>query len=149
MDLLPTFARLAGGREPQDRTIDGHDIRPLLFGAINAATPYDVFYYYYMQQLQAVRSGPWKLFLPEASERHPHLSHNVKSRELLFNLIDDISCKNDVSDDHPEIVDRLMKLAERGRTDLGDTNRSGNGQRLVGKLASPTARVKPNAVTTN
>ena len=144
MDLLPTFACLAGGRPPEDRTIDGHDIRPLLFGAQNARTPYDVFYYYYMQQLQAVRSGPWKLFLPEASERHPHPSDDGKPGELLFHLIDDVGCYKNVSDEHPEIVDRLTKLAERGRRELGDTNRTGSGQRLIGKSANPSARVKAN-----
>jgi len=48
---------------PQDRKIDGLDIRPLLTGAPGAKSPHEV-YYYYLDQLQAVRSGPWKLFLP-------------------------------------------------------------------------------------
>lgn len=38
MDLLPTFARLADGQPPRDRTIDGHDIRPLLFGRPEATS---------------------------------------------------------------------------------------------------------------
>jgi len=57
MDFLPTFARLAGAQVPADRTIDGHDIRPLLFGQEGAKSPYEAFYYYCMEQLQAVRSG--------------------------------------------------------------------------------------------
>ena len=52
MDLLPTFARLAGGQPPQDRIIDGHDI---LIGEPGATTPYETFYYYAQDQLQAVR----------------------------------------------------------------------------------------------
>ena len=145
MDLLPTFARLAGGHEPLDRVIDGHDIRPLLFGVSRAVTPYEVFYYYDMQQLQAVRSGPWKLFVPleGTHERHPHLSRNEKSRPLLFNLFEDISCENDVAAQHPQVVASLMALAEEGRADLGDQHRPGKGQRPVGKVENPTPRVKP------
>ena len=37
MDLLPTFARMAGGPEPQDRTIDGRDLTPLLTTGIAGA----------------------------------------------------------------------------------------------------------------
>ena len=32
MDFLPTFARMAGTREPQDRRIDGRDIGALMHG---------------------------------------------------------------------------------------------------------------------
>ncbi|MHC4679560.1 MAG: sulfatase-like hydrolase/transferase, partial [Planctomycetota bacterium] len=64
LDLLPTLARLAGTREPQDRIIDGKDIRPLMTGRPGAKSPHEAFYYYQMDQLQAVRSGRWKLHLP-------------------------------------------------------------------------------------
>ena len=79
MDLLPTFARLAGGQPPSDRIIDGKDITPLLFGEQNAKTPHEAFYYYQQDQLQAVRSGPWKLFLPVETNRHPHFKKNPKA----------------------------------------------------------------------
>lgn len=141
MDLLPTFAGLAGGRKPEDRTIDGHDILPLLLGVENSITPYEVFYYYYMQQLQAVRSGPWKLFLAAATHRHPHLSPDDRRRPLLFHLLDDVSCERDVAGKNPEIVARLRRLAEEGRTELGDANRAGAGQRQIGKTTDPTPRV--------
>jgi arylsulfatase A-like enzyme len=64
MDLLPTFARLAGTEPPKDRVIDGYDIWPLMVGDIEAESPYEAFYYYYVGQLQAVRSDRWKLHLP-------------------------------------------------------------------------------------
>src|SRR5207247_3296038 len=38
VDMLPTFAKLAGGAAPDDRPIDGKDIRPLLFGENGAKT---------------------------------------------------------------------------------------------------------------
>src|SRR4051794_8344261 len=64
MDLLPTFARLSGGKTPADRIIDGKDIWPLLSGETEARSPHKAYYYYWAQHLQAVRSGPWKLHLP-------------------------------------------------------------------------------------
>jgi len=43
MDLLPTFAHLAGTAPPSDRIIDGKDIRTLLERPEVSQTPYDVF----------------------------------------------------------------------------------------------------------
>ena len=142
MDLLPTCALLAGIKPPADRKIDGHDIRPLLRGDSGAKSPYDAFYYYYQKQLQAVRSGPWKLFLPlENFVRHPHFSKDDSATPLLFNVAEDIGSQHNVADQHPEIVRRLTALAAAARQDLGDDDRSGKGQRSAGKVATPTARV--------
>ena len=142
MDLLPTFARLAGGRPPDDRIIDGHDIRPLIFAEPGAKTPYKAFYYYYREQLQAVRSGPWKLFVPlEKFSRHPYFRKNQKAQPLLFNVVDDISSANNVAAQHPEQVRRLTALAEIARADLGDQNRPGANQRPPGKIEQPKPQV--------
>jgi arylsulfatase A-like enzyme len=142
MDLLPTFAKLAGGRAPEDRKIDGHDIAPLLYGKADARSPYEAFYYYHQQQLQAVRSGPWKLFLPvETSRPHPHFSKNRKPEYLLFNVVEDIGSKHNVAAEHPDIVARLKEIAEQARADLGDQGVRGQGQRPAGKVRKPTPRV--------
>lgn len=135
MDLLPTFARLAGGGPPKDRKIDGHDIAPLLFGEKGARTPYRAFYYYHQQQLQAVRSGPWKLFLPvQPVGAHPHFSEDFPPRPLLFHLVDDVACQHDVAAEHPDVVARLTAYADEAREDLGDAGKTGKGQRPAGKI---------------
>jgi len=59
MDLLPTLAALAGTRPAAERPIDGKDIWPLMAGEKGARSPHAAFYYYYMSQLQAVRSGSY------------------------------------------------------------------------------------------
>ena len=144
MDLLPTFARMAGGKEPQDRKIDGHDIKHLIVGEADAKTPYEVFYYYDGRQLQAVRSGPWKLFVPLDSFRnHPHFSKMAggSKEPFLFNVVEDIASEKNVAAEHPDIVARLMKLAEAGRADLGNGTKRGTGQRERGKVENPVARV--------
>ncbi len=144
MDLLPTFARLAGVLPPSDMKIDGHDIRALLFEETCSKTPYEALYYYNRDQLQAIRSGPWKLFLPlTRAIRHPHYpgSHNGPTEALLFNVVDDVSCSNNLASVHPEIVDRLEALASQAREELGDFERPGKGQRARGRVEHPSPRV--------
>ena len=142
MDLLPTFAHLAGTQPPQDRKIDGHDIRPLIFAQPEAQTPYDAFYYYAQDQLQAVRSGPWKLFLPLKSfSRHPHFRKGQEPEPLLFHVVDDIGSTRNVASEHPDQVRRLTELAEIARADLGDSGRPGAHQRPPGKVDHPEPRL--------
>jgi len=137
MDLLPTFARLAGGTPPADRTIDGRDIRPLLAGAPNAGAPHEAFFYYHMDQLQAVRSGSWKLRLP-LTQRVTDLRGNTRSDAgALFDVVRDPAEAEDLADAHPEIVERLLALAEIAREDLGDRGRPGRDQRPAGRVDNP------------
>ena len=141
MDLLPTFNELAGNPIALSRTIDGHNIRRLLHGKKRARSPYEAFYYYQEDQLQAVRSGKWKLFLPvQGNPRHPHIHSGQPTEPLLFNVVDDIASKNNVAAEHPRVVKRLLKLAEVARRDLGDKGIKGSGQRAAGKVESPIAQ---------
>jgi arylsulfatase len=63
LDILPTFAALAGAQTPKDRVIDGEDIRHLFHGQLDQANPDKAFFYYFRVHLQAVRQGKWKLHL--------------------------------------------------------------------------------------
>ncbi len=141
MDLLPTFAKLAGGSAPSDRKIDGKDIAPLLFGEQGAKSPYDAFYYYHQDQLQAVRSGKWKLFLPVTAAGHPHFSKKNEPQPLLFDVVNDISSENNVAEKHPDVVKRLMAIADQAKQDLGDKGSKGSGQRERGEIAEGTEPV--------
>ena len=138
MDLLPTLTRLAGGEPPRDRILDGHDIRPLLFAEPSAVSPYEAFYYYDRDQLHALRQGPWKLFVPlDSFRRHPHFGDERPVEPLLFNLVGDVGSSRNVAPEHPEIVERLMVLAEQARVDLGDRGRPGSNQRRPGVVEEP------------
>jgi arylsulfatase A-like enzyme len=142
MDLLPTFAHLASTAPPTDRIIDGHDIRPLVFGIPGAKSPYEVFYYYNQDQLQAVRSGPWKLFLPLATfSRHPHFQRGQATTPLLFNVVTDIGSTTNVADEYPDVVRRLTGLASQARADLGDAGQAGQNQRARGRIEKPKPQV--------
>lgn len=137
MDLLPTFAGLAGTKAPTDRIIDGKDIWSLMKGKKGAKSPHKAFYYYQIDQLQAVRSGPWKLHLPLKTKRRNWGKPIPNSPLQLYNLDADITEKNNVADKNPDVVKRLFALAEKARDDLGDLNRKGKNQRPAGWIENP------------
>jgi len=132
MDLLPTFARLAGTKPPTNRIIDGKNIWPLMSGQKSAKSPHEAFYYYFMDQLQAVRSGKWKLHLPLKQKKKNWGGPTLDVPLQLYDLEADIGEKNNVADQHPEVVKRLLVLAEKAREDLGDVGRKGKNQRPAG-----------------
>ncbi len=113
MDFLPTLAALTNQPLPEE-PIDGHDIRPLLFG--NGRSPYRYLLYYYEDQLQAIRAGRYKLYLPLSSpKRHPHFRPGKPTRPLLFDVVNDPGCRQDLSSRLPDVVQRLSELAESAR----------------------------------
>lgn len=139
-DLYPTFARLAGTTPPTDRIIDGKDIWPLLTGAPGARTPHEHFYHYSGGELQAVRSGEWKLRLQTSSRAQDiYIGAQVPEftiPEALYNLKTDIGEQKNVLKDHKEVGDRLRAIAGKAREDLGDlrTGAVGKNVRPLGML---------------
>ena len=109
MDLLPTFARLAGADIPSDRIIDGKDIWPVLAG--KAATPHETFFYHRGNDLQAVRSGDWKL-------------HIAKGKPIqLYNLQSDIGETSNLLKQNPAVVQRLTRYLSDFEKDIEMNNR--------------------------
>lgn len=148
MDLLPTITRLAGTRPPVDRVIDGHDLMPVLTNRPDAVSPYDEagFFYYYREQLQAVRSGPWKLYLPlqqKLCRLDGSLSNAKPAPVELYDVRNDIGETREVAAAHPDIVLRLQALADVARQDLGDLGREGARQRPAGWVENPVPQLLP------
>jgi arylsulfatase A-like enzyme len=144
IDILPTFAVLSGGRVPDDRIIDGKDIGPLLKD-VAANSPHEAFYYYHTTQLQAVRSGQWKLILPQDSKKRGWSRHEANTPLKLIDLSTDIKEAENVSEQHPEIVEKLLDFAAQAKRDLGDEEVVGDGQRSSGWVAKPSPRVMVSA----
>jgi arylsulfatase A-like enzyme len=153
IDVLPTIAKLIGAELPQHR-IDGLDISPLLFGEEGATSPHTLFACYYEGgQLQAVRDARWKLHLPHGyrtlgGEPGGVDGSPVPYREsriglALFDLRSDPGETTDVAAEHPEVVERLQRGAQKLREDLGDrlTGVEGAGRRPAGRLAEGDARL--------
>ncbi len=142
LDILPTLARLGAAQLPADRIIDGHDIMPILSNAPGATSPCDGpgFFFYHREQLQAVRSGPWKLYLPlekKLTGLSGSLVQTVSSKAELYDVRNDIGETREAAAAHPDVVERLLSLAERAREDLGDLGREGAGQRPAGWVDEP------------
>ena len=107
-DRHPADVRGPGRRTVDpERIIDGKDIRPLLFGEPGAKCPHEAYYYYWNRELQAVRSGPWKLHFPHTYPSVPpgtggtggNPARGVKASTnlVLYNLEADVGETTDVS----------------------------------------------------
>jgi arylsulfatase A-like enzyme len=112
LDVLPTFAALAGASLADDRVIDGVNQRALLEGRSEDGAR-DRFFYYDEGELQAVRVGPWKLRLPglKRLRNWPEFDRGSQDAQL-FHLGRDIGESNDLSNEEPEVVKRLMHIAD-------------------------------------
>jgi arylsulfatase A-like enzyme len=147
IDLLPTLAALAGSPVSTERSsssIDGRDIWPHLSGKKNAREPHDALYFYWGDELHAVRSGRWKLHLPhpwrevleEGRGGEPGKIRQSRTELALYDLERDPGETTDLAAAHPEIVRKLQVFVERARADLGDalTARTGKNLRPAGAL---------------
>lgn len=142
IDLLPTIAHLVDAELPE-HTIDGKNIFPLMTDE-HAKSPHEAYFLYYGRQLQAVRSGRWKLHLPHGYRTMagrpggtggiPTNYSQAKIELSLFDLQSDPGETTDVKDQHPEVVERLQHLAAQARAELGDAKQKGSGQRPAGQL---------------
>jgi arylsulfatase len=136
MDLLPTFADLAGESLPENLTIDGKDLMPLWTGKTDQS-PHDYYYYYCYTDLQAIRDDRWKLVLPRSETpkwmnwwaRHIHAVETLE----LYDLRADISETTNIAAEHPEVVERLLAQIEIAREELGDAGTIGSGARFFDK----------------
>jgi len=150
IDVLPTFMKLAGGKLPNDRKIDGADLSRILLGQ-SKDSPREAHYYFSGNKLEAVRSGPWKLAIAPQNEntgKQQKKKEEDKKKEdkkkedkkpftpKLYNLAADIGETTDVSAEHPDIVKRLQTLVAKMDADLGKT-KQGPGVRSPGRVAKP------------
>ena len=147
LDILPTFAALAGAKAPSDRVIDGKDITHLFHGDFAKADPGRAFFYYLNVHLQAVREGKWKLHLPRRKaetahlpfSRNPHIGDADRDgyeEPFLVDLENDIGETTNLAKSHPKVVERLHGLAEKMRNDAGDFDRTGKNMRFFDPLES-------------
>lgn len=147
IDLFPTFAKLIGAELPK-LPIDGKDVWPLFACEKGAKCPHEAYFHYYgTNQLQAVRSGKWKLMLPHTAtqmleDRKPGADgkpggyKQVKfDNPMLFDLEKDLGETTDVSEKQPEVLKKLLALADGMRAELGDslTKTQGKGNREPGR----------------
>ncbi|MEW6746971.1 MAG: sulfatase-like hydrolase/transferase [Planctomycetota bacterium] len=106
IDMLPTFAALAGIPVPAEIELDGEDVSDILLGTPRARSSLLLWEYRFevlghplnRSPSLAIREGPWKLLL------NPN-----RSRLELYNLIENPGESEDVASIHPQLVQRLAE----------------------------------------
>ncbi len=137
IDLLPTAASVCGAELPR-RKIDGRNIWPLLSGEAAGIADHPYFFYYRVNELQAVRQGDWKLYLPHSYRsmkgQQPGAdglpgayTHFEVSAPELYNLREDPTEESNRAQSRPELVDSLLHLAAGMRSELGDALTGADG----------------------
>ena len=152
IDVLPTVAELIDAPLPE-RSIDGRSATALLFDEPGARSPQDHYlFYYHANDLEAIRSGRWKMHLPHGyrsmGDREvgrdgipTQYNYGVRTDLVLYDLETDPGETTDVSDRYPEVMERMLAIAESARADLGDrlTKREGTGRREPGRIPEEEA----------
>ncbi len=142
IDVLPTLAHVTGAKLPE-LTIDGLNIWKLLTEP-GANSLHEALYFYWNRELQAVRSGPWKLHLPHnyqtlkagGGKDGKPAAYEIKKLELsLYHLVNDPAESQNLAEKEPEQLARLMKHVETARSELGDSLSQREGRvRLPGMV---------------
>jgi arylsulfatase A len=113
LDILQTFASLAGAQTPSDRVLDGYDLSRTL--RENAPSPRHTLFYYANSGdgiLSAVRRDSFKAFFVVPSTGTAGTATENPATPQLYNLDQDPSEKFDLADKHPELITGLRRLAD-------------------------------------
>ncbi len=146
IDILPTIAEIAGAPLPKKK-IDGVNILPLLKGNTGDSPRKSFYYYYRLNNLEAVQDGDWKLVFPHKGRTYEgfepgkdglpgKVNEQSQVEAGLYDLRRDPGERYDVQEFYPEIVERLKAIAEEARNDLGDdlTGNPGKNRRNPGQI---------------
>ncbi|MFC2089897.1 sulfatase [Bacteroidota bacterium] len=143
IDVLPTIAHLTGTALPE-HTIDGLNIWPLISGVEGAKSPQEAYYFFWLNNLNAVRSGDWKMHFPHwyrtmngmetGKDGMPGNYRQDSTGFVLYNLRDDIGETTDLSAEYPEKLEELRELGEKIKKELGHGKEKGIGVREIGKI---------------
>lgn len=131
IDLLPTFASITGAELPRN-IIDGVNILPLIKGDKDAEPRKSFYYYYRVNSLEAVTDGYYKLIFPHKHRTYEGFEpgndgkpgvveefHKLDDAQL-YDLRRDPGERYNVISQYPEVLEKLNKMAQEARVDLGD-----------------------------
>jgi len=118
LDVIKTFASIAGAQAPTDRKMDGFDLSPVLKNP-SATSPRSEFFYWAFGELHAARSGSWKLHIKQRQPVHYGTEVEMERPEL-YNVEEDISELHDRFEERPDIVSALQQRIETHKNDMQD-----------------------------
>jgi arylsulfatase A-like enzyme len=140
LDFYPTLASLAGHDVSTLPKHDGVNLLPVWRGENNGTSPREHFFYFKRNELQAMRSGKWKL--RHAFETDKNSDPN---RLELYDLSADIGETRDLAADHPAVVKQLSEAMGKIRGELGDARLGITGSERRPPAVSPN----PKPLTTS
>jgi arylsulfatase A-like enzyme len=103
LDIMPTMLALADVRVPKGHKLDGVSLLPLLTEG-KGQEPRQLFW-----NGQAMRDGPWKLVVG---------GKGLKGGPALFDLSKDLSETNNIADQHPERVKKMVAAIQAWQEDV-------------------------------
>lgn len=146
LDILPTIVEATGAKMPK-RRIDGVSILDVLKGNTTDNPRTSFLYYYKKNNLEALRDENWKLVFPHPGRTYEGFSagkdgmpgganENFAFQGGLYDLRRDPGERYNVMNDNPDVVQRLMLIANEARQDIGDdlTKSEGKNRRTIGKI---------------
>jgi arylsulfatase A len=115
LDLLPTFAALAGASPPGNRPLDGYDLSAFLVG--DEPSPREEMFFYRGTELYAVRQGRFKAhYITQPAygggQREKH------DPPLLYNLEHDAGERWNVADEHSDALAKIEILVAEHQAGL-------------------------------
>ena len=145
IDWVPTFANVTKSKLSNNK-IDGKNIWPTLTMESEEDPHEALFFYYHINSLHGVRYGDWKMYFPHRyrtlngreglDNGKPIKYQYVDLQEIeLYNLKEDPSENNNVYNQFPDIVNKIVELADIKRGEIGDdlTGKIGSENRPIGK----------------
>lgn len=119
LDLLPTFAALAGAKLP-GQSLDGLDMSPLLTGGQELEHPEPVLYFSALKgyAFQCARQGKWKVRVAQWTKETYMLGRDAGEnlaleKPELYDLESDPGESYNVADRYPEIVHAITATLDR------------------------------------
>ena len=131
VDLLPTVCEITNTPLPTGRKIDGTSLAGLLTGKsgiLDRKTPL-YWFFYRLNPALALRDGKWVL-LAETNDAQrpkthsliaadiPFIKKSKPAKFMLYNLESELNQRTEVSQQHPEVLDRLKKSLEKLHADV-------------------------------
>lgn len=146
MDIFATIAEITNYSEHPNQ-IDGISFLSQINDPKAEASRKSMYYYYNQNDLEAVRFENWKLVFPHKSRSYEGVlpgndgfggKYNeleVKTMEL-YDLRRDPGERYNVIEQNPEIMEKLLEIADEARKDLGDnlTKSEGQNRRPLGRI---------------
>jgi arylsulfatase A-like enzyme len=113
MDLFVTAIRLAGGKLPTDRPIDGVDLSKTLLRGTES--PRHLLYYYWDDELRAIRKDAFKAHFITSGVYGVGAPRTTHNPPLLFNIAEDPGERFNIAEKHPDIVADILRESEAHR----------------------------------